>query len=66
MARPTLIDLNPDEKNPGLYHYPFTFRLDRCDVSCNTIDDPSSKTYVPNKTEEANLNVFNMVAGINE
>ena len=30
MARPTLIDLNPDEYNQGLRCYPFMVNLDMC------------------------------------
>ena len=38
--------------------------LDRCIRSCNTLDDPSCKICVPNKTENVDLNVFNMIRGI--
>ena len=41
-------------------------KLDRCVESCNTINDLSNKVYVLNKTEDLNLNVFNMITGINE
>ena len=34
--------------------------------SCNTLNDLSNRICVPNKTEGLNLNVFNMIAGINE
>ena len=44
MTRPTLIDLNPDEYNHGLYYDPFMFNLDRCNGSCNTLDDLSYQT----------------------
>ena len=39
--------------------------LDRCNDSCNTLGDPSVRIYVANKTEDVNLNIFNMIAGIN-
>ena len=32
--------------------------LDRCTESCNTLDDPSGRICVPNKTEDANLSVL--------
>ena len=41
MARPTLIDLNPDEYNRRLGYYVFTVNLDRFNGSCNTLDHPS-------------------------
>ena len=39
--------------------------LDRCNVSCNTFDDPSGRICVPNKTENINANVFNMITIMN-
>ena len=43
MARPTLIDLNPTEYNQRFHCYPFTANLNRCNGSCNTLDDPFDK-----------------------
>ena len=40
--------------------------LDRCNGSCNTLDDTSSRICVPNETEDVNLSVFNLIARINE
>ena len=40
--------------------------LDRCNGSCNTLDNPSGRIYVLNKTKDINLNVFNMIARTNE
>ena len=40
--------------------------LDRCNGSCNTLDDSFAKICVPNKTEDVNVEVFNMTTGINE
>ena len=40
--------------------------LDRCVGSCNTLKDLSNKVCIPNKTEDLNLSVFNMTAGIFE
>ena len=39
---------------------------DRSTGSCNTLDDLSGKICVPNKTQNVNLNVFNLVTRINE
>ena len=41
-------------------------KLDKCVASCNTVNDLSNKVCVPNKTEDLNLSVFNMITGINE
>ena len=40
--------------------------LDRCNGSCNTLDNPSSGRCVPNKTDDVNLSVFDMIIRINE
>ena len=41
-------------------------KLDRRVGSCNTINDLSNEICIPNKTEDLNLSVFNMITGINE
>ena len=41
-------------------------KLDRCVGSCNTLNDLSNKVCIPNKTEDLNLSVFNIITGINE
>ena len=33
-------------------------KLDKCNESCNTIDDPSGRICVEKKTEDLNLNVL--------
>ena len=43
MTRPAPIDLNSDEYNQELRYYPFMVNLDRCNGSCNTLDDPSER-----------------------
>ena len=63
--QPTLINLHPNEYNQEFYYYPFPVKLDRCVGSCNTVNDLSNKVCVPNKTEDLNLRVFNMITGIN-
>ena len=41
-------------------------KLERCNGSCSTLNVPSDKMCVPNKTEDTSLSVFNMITGINE
>ena len=55
-----------NEYSQELHYYPFTVKLNRCVGSCNTLNDLSNKVCVPNKTENLNLNVFNMITGINQ
>ena len=40
--------------------------VDRCPECYNTLDDLSDKGCVPNETEDLNLHVVNVAAGINE
>ena len=65
-AQPTIINLHLIEYTQGLHYYPFPVNLDRCVGSCNTLNDLCNKVCVINKTEDSNLSVFNMIAGINE
>ena len=66
MIQPTLNNLHPNEHTQEFHYYPFAVKLDRCVGSCNTLNYLSNKVRVPNKTEDLNLRVFHMVAGINE
>ena len=66
MTQPTLINLHPNVYTQGLHYYPFAVNLDRCLGSCNTLDDLSNRVFVPNKTEDLNLSICNMITGINE
>ena len=60
------INLYPNEYSQEFHFYSFVVKLDRCVGSCNTFNDLSNKACVPNKTEDLNLSVFNMITGINE
>ena len=66
LTQPTLINLHPNEYDQEFHYYPFSVKLDRCAGSCNTFNDLSNKVCVPNKTEDLNLSVFNMITGINK
>ena len=66
MIQPTLINLHPNEYSQEFHYYPFAVKLDRCVESCNTFDDLSNKVCVPNKTEDLNLSMLNMVIDYDE
>ena len=55
-----------DEQSQEFHYCPFGVKLDRCVGSCNTLNDLSNKVCVPNKTEDLNLNAFNIIEGVNE
>ena len=61
-----LINLHPSEYKQEFHYYPFVVKLDRCVGRCNTLNDLSDKVHVPNKIEDLNLSVSNMITGINE
>ena len=66
MIQPTLINLHPKKCSHEFHYYPFTVKLDKCVGICNTPNDLSDKVCKPNKAEDLNLNVFNIITRINE
>ena len=70
--QPNLINLHPNEYSQEFYCFQFAVKLDiRCVGSCNTLNDLPNKVrrtklFFPNKTEDLNLTVFNIIAGVNE
>ena len=40
--------------------------LDKCNGSCNSVDNLSRKICVPNKTKNINVRVLNMITNKNE
>ena len=66
VIQPTLINLYPSEYSQEFHYYPFAVKLDGCFGSCNTLNDSSNKVCIPNKTEDLNLSVLNIITGINE
>ena len=61
LVRPKRIDLNLDE----VHSYPFIIS-NRCNGSCNTVENPLGRSRVPIKMEDMNLKVFYMIEGMNE
>ena len=64
--KPTLIPLHPNECSQELYYYPFAVKLDKCVGNCNTLNDLSNKVCVPNKRQDINIHVLNVIAEKNE
>ena len=61
-TRPFLIDLNHVE----LKYYLFMVILGKCNRSCNSVNELSTKTCVLNKTKNVNVKVFNIITKINK
>ena len=66
MIQPTFINVSLNKYSQEWHYCPFSVKLDRCVGSCNTPSDLSNKVFVPNKTEDINLNMFNIITGINK
>ena len=64
--QPTPINLHLNEYSQELHYYSFQVKLDKCAGSCNTLVNLSNRVCVPNKTEDLNIHVFNMITGKNE
>ena len=66
MTRPNLVDLNLHEYQRGFCYYSFFVNLDRYNGRCNTLDNPSSRIYVPSQMEDVNFSVCDVIIRINE
>ena len=64
MIQPTLVNLHPNEQKQELHYFLFAVKLDRYVGSCDTLNDLSNKVCVPNKTEDLNISLFNMITKI--
>ena len=64
VIQPALINSHPNEYSQEFYYSPSAAKLDRCVGSCNTINGSSNKVCFPNKTEDLDLIVLNMITGI--
>ena len=53
MIKPSLISLSSNEDSQEFHYHSFA------------LNDVSNKVCIPNKTEDLNLSMFNMITGIN-
>ena len=61
-ARPKIINLNNNESA----FCPFSNKVSKCSGSCNNINDPYAKLYIPDVIKNINLRVFNLIQRLNE
>ena len=66
MTEPTFVNLHQNGCSQTSHNYSFVAKLDWCVGSCNTINDLSNKVCVPNKTEDLDSSVMNVIKGKNE
>ena len=53
----TFINSYPNKYRQELHYYLFSVQLDKCVVVCNILYE----VFIPNKTEDLNICVFNMI-----
>ena len=46
--------------------YPFSIKKSKCSGSCNNINDPYARIYLPNIAKYLNVKVFNLMSRTNE
>ena len=61
-VRPKIVGINSN--NP--IFYPFSIKINKCSGSCNNINNPYTKTCVPNDVKDLNVKVFNLMSRTNE
>ena len=61
-VRPEIINVNSNE--PAFY--PFSIKTSKCSGSCNNINDPYAKLYVPDVVKNVNIKVLNLMSRTNE
>ena len=61
-VRPKIINLNSNEP----VFYPFSIKTSKCSGSCNNINDPYAKIYVPDAVKDLNVKVLRLMLRTNE
>ena len=61
-TRTKLININ---KNEPVF-YPFSIKVNKCNESCNNINDPYAKLIVPDVVKNINVEVFNLMSFTNQ
>ena len=64
MPRPKILDVN--EGIGEALFYPYKVLVNKCSGSCNTLDNPMSKTCVPKIVKNVNMQVYNFLRRLNE
>ena len=61
-VRPEIISFNSNEP----VFYPFSIKTSKSSGSCNNINDPYAKIYIPDVIKDLNVKVFNLMSRTNE
>ena len=57
-------NVNVNSEEPVFF--PFIIKTSKCSDSCNNINDPNAKMFVPDVVKNLNVKVFNLVSRTNE
>ena len=60
--RPKIINVNSNEP----VFYPLSIKTSKCSGSCNNINDPYAKIYVPDAVKDLNVKVLRLMLRTNE
>ena len=61
-VRPEIVNIN---SNKPIF-YPFSINTSKCSGSCNNVNDPYSKLWVPDVVKNINIKNFNLILRNNE
>ena len=61
-VRTEIVNLNSEKP----VFYPFSTEKSKCSGSCNNINNPYAKMFVPNDIKNINVRVFNLMSRTNE
>ena len=64
ISRPKILDVN--EGIGEALFYPYNVLVNKCSGSCNTLDNPMSKIYIPKVIKNVNIKVYNFLMMLNE
>ena len=64
MPRPKILDVNEGVGEALFYRY--NVLVNKCSGSCNTLDNPMTKLFVPNVIKRVNMQVYNFLMRLNE
>ena len=59
---PEIVNVNSDEPT----FYPYSVKINKSNGSCNNINNPCAKMYVPDVAKNMNIKVFNLMSRTNE
>ena len=64
MPRPKILNVN-EGVGEALF-YPYNVQVNKCNGSCNTLEDPMARLCVPNINKNVNMKVYNFLTRLNE